>query len=182
MTPAEQIAAEVAARYGVQVDPSIVKVLPYRVSVDVDFFWCEKRQALISKEGLSETLRRTIHMQTQAAKSVRAKNLAACRQRQAEKAVARANVIRKWVGDGVTLAALAEHMGVAVSTAEKYAREHSFPMIRERRIPTKGELIARRAKVAELRKQGLSISKICLALNAGSKAIRRDLEALGMAA
>lgn len=181
MTP-EAIAAEVAARYGVPVNPAVVKILPYRVAVDPGIYWCEKRQALVAKEGLSETLRRTIHAQTEAAKAARNKGLAVCRAKQAEGKRRRVDALIKWAGDGVTIAALSEHMGVTFSTAEKYARENGIPILRDKRLPSKDELTARRAKVAELRKQGLSISKICAATGAGSKAIRRDLEALGLAA
>lgn len=181
MTP-EAIAAEVAAKYGIPVSPAVVKILPYRVPIEPDFFWCEKRQALIAKEGLDQTLRRTIHAQTEAMKAARNKALASNRAKQQADKARRVAALIKWAGDGVTIAALAEHMGVTFSTAEKYARENGIPILRENRLPTKDELTARRAKVAELRKQGLSISKICAVIGAGSKAIRRDLQSMGLAA
>ena len=181
MTP-EAIAAEVAAKYGIPVNPAVVKILPYRVAVDPGFYWCEKRQELVAKEGLAQTMRRTIHAQTEAAKAARIKGLAVCRARQSEGKRRRVEALIKWAGNGVTAQELAGYMGVTISTAEKYARENGIPTIRTSAQPTKDELAERRAKVADMRTKGMSIREISLAINVGAKSIRRDLQALGLAA
>jgi len=181
MTP-DEIAADVAARYGVPVNPAVVTILPARVAIPAECYWDEKLQRLVNSEHARDTMRRTIQAQTDAMKAARNKALASNRAKQQADKARRVAALVKWAGQGVTIAGLAEHMGVTVSTAEKYARENAIPIIRESRLPTKDELAARRAKVAELRKQGLSVAKICVLLNAGSKAIRRDLQSMGLAA
>lgn len=80
MTPAEAIAAEVAAKYGVPVSPSVVKVLPPRTATPVDYVW--NGHQLVGREPPRAKMKAQIHADasrknsTEIANKVRAQNLA----------------------------------------------------------------------------------------------------------
>lgn len=178
MTPNE-IAADVARRYGVTVNPAVVQILPARVPVEPDCYWCEKTQQLLNRENGRETFRKQIKVQTDAAKAAR--NEGAARHRAALKADKqhRVEALRKF-GATANLHQLAQRMGVLPHTAERYAKDNNINYLGkpQPRQASKAELTARRAKVLELHKAGLSAPKISEGTGLSFRQVRRDLEAM----
>lgn len=178
MTPNE-IAADVARRYGVTVDPAVVQILPARVPVIPDCYWCEKTQQLLNRENGRETFRKQIQVQTDSAKAARKQG--AERHRAALKADKqhRVEALRKF-GATATLHQLAQRMGVLPHTAERYAKDNNIGYLGRPgpRQASKAELADRRVKVLELHKAGLSAPKISEATGIPYRQVRRDLEAM----
>lgn len=181
MTPAEQIAAEVSARYGLPVSPAVVKVLPYRVPVEPDCYYDEKTGHLVNKEKGRDTFKRKVHAQALEARNASARRSYIHASQQ--KALEREAELREWIGNGVTGEQLAARIKTTVKYAMKYARRHNLPIIKQKKAPTPQHIVkARREQVQTMLSEGMARSAIRKALGMSETQMTRDLEALGMLA
>lgn len=137
MNVQQQIAAEVAARYGIPVQPDAVQLIPIgKRALHVEYLWRDgKLQAVETQQNAVRTAINARWRQHEHGKRL-AKAKKAEQPRKEHPAIAEAKVraafIREMAAQGATMDLIAQHMGITENSARKYCDKYGIKAARRK--------------------------------------------------
>lgn len=170
MTPAQIIAAEVAARYGVAVCPSVVRVCPPRMFTTSTTVWDGKTNTLVYPDA---DQRKVQHKKAIWAGAVKAKALAV-----APAILDRRATVLRLHSDGMNNPAIAVQTGVTAQTIAKDVK--AFGLIPHACLrPKTGEDI-KLATLTRMRGEGATVDQIAAVLRLKADTVKRMASKAGL--
>lgn len=150
----ERIAAEVAARYGVQVMPDAVQIIPQGVSGFPGFVFDGFQLVPVVKQSRGEAMRaikaanwRNAARQRRLARAASEEKISpAAKSPRVIAAEARLDQVRDMAAKGATVKQIAAYLGILEKSAGKYCRDHGVPVAKVE--PKRKEILAAKCAAA----------------------------------